>query len=145
MRVARIERMHLVMRKQDPKWRFALGANPTTEGIIVALHSDDDVVGYGYASATPHMGATTASLTAALDRFEPLLIGRGAEDIAETLADLDRGLDGNNQAKAAVDCALHDLNASMASSTLIRSRPGAGFRSNHCGIPALSNPRFRRS
>src|SRR5262249_33779467 len=101
----------LGMGKQDAKWRFAVGANPTTEGIIVALHSEDGVVGYGYASATPHMGATTASLTAALDRFEPLLTGRDPTDIGETLTDLDRALEGSNQAKAAVDCALHDLNA----------------------------------
>jgi L-alanine-DL-glutamate epimerase-like enolase superfamily enzyme len=111
MRIARIEHLPLVMRKEDPKWRFALGANPTTEGIIVALHSDTGVTGYGYASATPHMGATMQSLTEALDCFEPLLAGRDAEPIEETLAALDRTLEGNNQAKAAVDCALHDLNA----------------------------------
>jgi L-alanine-DL-glutamate epimerase-like enolase superfamily enzyme len=111
MRIARVERLPLVMRKEDPKWRFALGANPTTEGIIFALYSDTGVTGYGYASATPHMGATTESLTAALDRFEPILSGRDAEPIEETLVALDDALQGNNQAKAAVDCALHDLNA----------------------------------
>ncbi len=111
MKIARVELTPSVMRKEDPKWRFALGANPTTEGFIVALHSDDGVTGYGYASATPHMGATSGSLDAALKRFEPLLIGRDATKIEETLAALDRELQANNQAKAAVDCALHDLNA----------------------------------
>src|SRR5215467_702982 len=111
MRIARVERLPLVMRKEDPKWRFALGANPTTEGIIVALYSETGVTGYGYASATPHMGATTESLTAALDRFEPILSGRDAEAIEETLAALDDALQGNNQAKASIDCALYDLNA----------------------------------
>src|SRR5215831_11147857 len=111
MRIARVERTPLVMRKEDPKWRFALGANPTTEGIIVALTSDTGVTGYGYASATPHMGATMTTLAAALDRFEPLLIGRDATKIYITLDALDRAIEGNNQAKAAVDCALHDLNA----------------------------------
>lgn len=111
MRIARVERTPLVMRKEDPKWRFALGANPTTEGIIVALTSDTGVTGYGYASATPHMGATMTSLAAALDRFEPQLISRDATAIPDTLAMLDRTLQGTNQAKAAIDCALYDLNA----------------------------------
>src|SRR5262249_22773621 len=101
MRIARVERLPLVMRKEDPKWRFALGANPRTEGIVVALRSDSGATGYGYASATPHMGATIESLTTALDRFEPILIGREAEPIEQTLAALDCALEGNNQAKAA--------------------------------------------
>src|SRR5215831_12383309 len=118
MRIARVERTPLVMRKEDPKWRFALGANPTTEGIIVALTSDTGVTGYGYASATPHMGATMTTLAAALDRFEPLLIGRDAA-ILDTLAALDHALQGNHQAKAAIDCALYDLNARAKSVQLV--------------------------
>jgi hypothetical protein len=59
------------MRKRI-QWRFALGASPTTEGVIVTLTSDEGVCGYGYGSATPHMGATQSSPTAALERFAPL-------------------------------------------------------------------------
>src|SRR4051812_34385861 len=120
MRIARVELAPLVMRKEDPKWRFALGASPTTEGIIVTLHTDTGVCGYGYASATPHMGATSATLNAALRRFEPVLIDRDATTIEATLEALDRELEGNNQAKAAIDCALYDLNARAQSVPLFQ-------------------------
>ncbi len=111
MRIKRVDLEPHVMRKEDPKWRFALGANPVTEGVVVAITSDTDERGHGYASATPHLGATRESLIAALERFAPLLIGRDPFAIEETLMALDRDLDGNNQAKAGIDCALHDLNA----------------------------------
>ena len=62
MRIERVELMPCVLRKDDPKWRFALGANPTTEGVIVTLIGEDGERGYGYASATPHMGATRERL-----------------------------------------------------------------------------------
>ena len=47
------------LRKEDPTWRFALGASPVTEGLIVRLHTDDGVVGEGYASAAPHISPST--------------------------------------------------------------------------------------
>ena len=62
MRIERVELNPCVMRKDDPKWRFALGANPMTEGVIVTLTGEDGERGYGYASATPHMGATRETL-----------------------------------------------------------------------------------
>src|SRR5262249_11134285 len=111
MKIARVELAPCVLRKEDPKWRFALGASPTTEGVIVTLIGDDGARGYGYGSATPHMGATQASLTAALDRFAPLLEGRDSFQVEEIAQLLDATLAGNNQAKAAIDCALHELNA----------------------------------
>jgi L-alanine-DL-glutamate epimerase-like enolase superfamily enzyme len=99
------------MRKEDPAWRFALAASPVTEGHVVRIVTEDGVEGFGYASATAHMGAIPGSLAAELDLFRPLLIGRDARGIEALLAALDRSLRGAPQAKAAVDCALHDLNA----------------------------------
>jgi L-alanine-DL-glutamate epimerase-like enolase superfamily enzyme len=57
------------------------------------------------------MGATQSSLTAALERFAPLLEGRDSSSVEEIAQLLDGVLAGNNQAKAAIDCALHELNA----------------------------------
>jgi len=111
MIVARIECEPCVMRKEDPKWRFALGASPVTEGVVVTLTADTGVQGFGYGSATPHMGATRESLMAALTRFVPLVTGRDSFAVEEILQALDRDLAGHHQAKAAIDCALHDLNA----------------------------------
>jgi len=48
-------------------------------------------------------------MRAILGRFEPLLIGQDPFEIEGVLQALDRNLSGSQQAKAAVDCALHDL------------------------------------
>ena len=111
MLIARAELSPCTLRKEDPKWRFALGASPVTEGVIVTLSGQNGVQGFGYGSATPHMGATRESLMAALTRFVPLVEGRDSFGVEEILEALDHDLAGNNQAKAAIDCALHDLNA----------------------------------
>jgi L-alanine-DL-glutamate epimerase-like enolase superfamily enzyme len=99
------------MRKEDPAWRFALAASPVTEGHVVRIATEDGVEGFGYASATPHMGSIAGTLQAELDLFRPLLIGRDPRGVEAIMGALDRGMRGAPQAKAAVDCALHDLNA----------------------------------
>ena len=111
MIITRVDLQPCVMRKEDPNWRFALGANPVTEGVVVTLTAQDGTLGFGYGSATPHMGATRETLMAALTRFVPLVAGRDSFNVEEILQALDMDLVGNNQAKAAIDCALHDLNA----------------------------------
>ena len=111
MRIERVELMPCVLRKDDPTWRFALGASPVTEGVIVTLTGEGGERGYGYASATPHMGATRERLETALERFVPLIEGHDAFVIEDTLLMLDRHLPAPNQARAAIDCALHDLHA----------------------------------
>src|SRR5882724_7833153 len=111
MIITRVDLKPCVMRKEDPNWRFALGANPVTEGVVVTLSAEDGTQGFGYGSATPHMGATRETLMAALTRFVPLVTGHDSFAIEEILQALDADLAANNQAKAAIDCALHDLNA----------------------------------
>ncbi|MBT5049588.1 MAG: hypothetical protein HOM58_13900 [Rhodospirillaceae bacterium] len=100
-----------IMRKEDPTWRFALGASPTTEGWIVSIHTDEGTIGYGYASATAHMGASMEGLKGTLERLEPTLVDRDPLDMAAIRVALDHALSGNNQAKAGIDNALFDLAA----------------------------------
>ena len=97
------------MRKEDPNWRFALGANPVTDGHVLRIATNDGIEGFGYASATPHMGSIQATLQAELELFRPFVIGRDPRGIEAILIELDRCIRGAPQAKAAVDCALHDL------------------------------------
>ena len=98
-----------VMRKEDPNWRFALGANPTTEGVILRIADEQGNEGFGYASATAHMGATRPGLETELAFLRPHVIDRDADEIEAIGLALDRAMGGANQAKAAIDCALHDL------------------------------------
>lgn len=113
MKIARVQLEPCVLRKDDPTWRFARGASPVTEGVIVTLTAENGVEGYGYGSATPHMGATRETLLAALNMFAPLVGGQDSFDITRVMRTLDRALAGHHQAKAAIDCALHDLDAKL--------------------------------
>ena len=67
------------MRKEDPSWRFALAANPVSDGHVLRLATDDGVEGFGYAAATAHMGSIQDTLKAELELFRPLVLGRASD------------------------------------------------------------------
>ncbi len=71
MKITDIKLEPCIMRKEDPTWRFALGASPITEGLIVSIETDEEITGYGYASATAHMGASMEGLTGTLRATYP--------------------------------------------------------------------------
>ena len=97
------------MRKEDPTWKFALGASPTTEGKFVRLVTEDGLEAFGYASATPHMGAIGPALEGQLEYLKASVVGKDSGNIEAILVGLDRAMRGAPQAKAGIDCALHDL------------------------------------
>ena len=109
MKIAEIRIDPSILPKIDKEWRFALAASSQSEGWIVSIIAEDGTIGYGYASSMPHYGAPLEAVKANLERFARLLVGRDSRRIAAILADLDRNVVGNNQAKAGIDCALHDL------------------------------------
>jgi L-alanine-DL-glutamate epimerase-like enolase superfamily enzyme len=94
---------------EDKNWRFALGTASTSRGWIVSLRGEGGYTGYGYANASPHMGSTFESLPMELERFRPHVIGKHSFAIEAILQELDHALRGGHQAKAGIDCALHDL------------------------------------
>ena len=100
-----------IMPKEDPTWRFALGASPTTEGWIVRLRTEDGAEGFGYASATPHMGAINSALKGQIEYLSESVVGKDCHAVEDILSRLDAAMRGAPQAKAAIDCALYDLNA----------------------------------
>jgi L-alanine-DL-glutamate epimerase-like enolase superfamily enzyme len=108
MKIDKVEVLPCHMPQSDPKWRFSIHANRISKGWLVAVTSEG-VTGYGYASATRHMGANSEGLKGTLDDFAKLLVGRDLFDIEDTLAALDHHLKGMNQAKAAIDCALYEI------------------------------------
>ncbi len=111
MKIAEVRIDPSVLDKHDPEWAFALMAAPQSLGTILTLIAEDGTMGYGYGSAMPHYGATQESVAATLARFKKLLLGKDARKIAAILDELDHNVLDNNQAKAAVDMALHDLRA----------------------------------
>ena len=102
-----------IMPKDDPTWKFALAATSTVEGLVLRITTKDGHIGYGYASATAHMGSTMETLEVELNMFRSHVIGRSVWDVEALLGALDRALRGAPQAKAAIDCALYDVQAQI--------------------------------
>lgn len=111
MKIVDVRIEESVLPKKDKDWKFALAANPATEGWIVGIRAEDGTTGYGYASTMNHYGAPHEAVKGALDRLCKRLIGRDGREIAGIMDDLDEAMMGNNQAKSGIDCALHDLRA----------------------------------
>ena len=111
MKIIDLQTTRSIMPKDDPTWKFALAATSQIEGLIVKLTSEDGHVGYGYASAVPHMGSAMTTLEAELALFKAAVVGKSLWDTESLLVGLDRALRGASQAKAAIDCAVHDLQA----------------------------------
>jgi len=111
MEITNIKIEPCILEKDDPTWRFALGASPVSEGLIVSIETDKKLTGFGYASATAHMGASLEGLTGTLERLVPHVNKHDPLSMTAIRRDMDRALLGNNQAKAAIDNALFDLAA----------------------------------
>jgi L-alanine-DL-glutamate epimerase-like enolase superfamily enzyme len=109
MKVKSVEFEQCVMPLEDKNWKFALGSSSSSRGWIVRLTSDEGHSGYGYSNSSPHMGSTFESLPHELERFKPHVLGKDPFAIEAILQELDRSLAGGSQAKAGIDCALHDL------------------------------------
>lgn len=137
MKIAKVEVLPCHMPQSDPKWRFSIHANRISKGWLVEITGDDGTVGYGYASATRHMGASSEGLKGVLDDFATLLIGRDPFDIEGILAALDHHLKGMNQAKAAIDCALHEV-ASRSLGIPLYKLLGGKLRSEFAVMRVLS-------
>ncbi len=97
----------MVMPKEDPSWRFALGASPETEGFLVTVRSDDGD-GIGWASVIPHLGTTRPRLASDLAHLAARVSGADGADLDACVAVVD-ATDASNPARAGVELALYDL------------------------------------
>jgi len=114
MKIAQVEIIPVVMPREDPEWRHALskpGGQPDIRGFVVKLTSDDGLIGLGYNSSSAHYGVSLGGLQAALEEYTQLLVGKDPFSTEKIAGMLDGVLRGNYEAKAAVDVALHDLQA----------------------------------
>jgi len=81
--------------------------------LLLAITADNGLVGYAESGDTSswYRGETQASMTAMIsDVFAPrILLGEAPDNIEKIVGMMDQLARDNNQAKALVDCALHDL------------------------------------
>ena len=109
MRIERIE----VFRFKFPlekAFTIALGSITEKEVVIVKIEDDRGNVGWGEASPSQRILASTVGTTvAALDVLAPVLVGEDPRRLGYLMERMDSVLEGNAAAKAALDIALHDL------------------------------------
>jgi L-alanine-DL-glutamate epimerase-like enolase superfamily enzyme len=112
-KIARYAVVPVSLPDEDPEWKFAGQAYPHWDACIVALVAEDGTIGWGYAAAFTHLGATNAAVESVLHRLAAPLVGRDALAIEGNLRLVDKGIRGNAPAKSGIDCALHDLAARL--------------------------------
>ncbi len=113
MKIVRAEIILSELVREDADWRWARGGGGKKHCFIVKLRSESDVVGLGYAGISSHHGDSLGGVKSALETYTGLLIGEdpfNVEKISETLSSTLRG---NEAANAAIDVALHDLQAKI--------------------------------
>ena len=92
-------------------FKTALRSVSSVEDIVVEVHTDTGVVGYGEAPPTGAItGDTTGAILGALqDHIIKTVVGREVDDFEELMLALNKCIVGNTSAKAAMDMALWDL------------------------------------
>ena len=111
MKIENIEIMPVVMPKEDPEWAFATSREPKASGFALKVMGDNGLTGLGYSGASAHHGSSYGGVKAALETFTSSLIGQDPFNTEKIFSMLNSTLRGNNDAKAAIDVALHDLQA----------------------------------
>lgn len=113
MIITQMEIMPVAMGKEDPEWRFArsIGGEAKTRAFIVKLRSDEGLTGFGYTGASAHFGNSLKGVKAALEIYGKCLIGEDPFNAERIFVNMERNLQGNNGATAAIDLAVHDLQA----------------------------------
>ena len=108
----------------------ALRRTTTTETLVVEVVDADGRSGFGEAPQVWQVtGASIAGSRACVEELlAPLIIGRDADDLVARCAEVSRAVAGNEAAKAAVDCALHDLAARRLGVPLVRLLGGSTRR-----------------
>jgi L-alanine-DL-glutamate epimerase-like enolase superfamily enzyme len=122
MRISRA-RAHLVETEPGIRLATRYGGPPARRGhVLVELHTDEGLVGWGEASPLPYFtGETPETVHLILERhFLPRLVGEDPWEGARIHRALAEGLAANAAARCAVDAALHDLRARAAGLPLYR-------------------------
>jgi len=82
------------------------------EDLVVMIHTDNGLVGYGEGAATAVItGETLISMRGAIEHIKPLLLNREIEDFNQLLSLIEQSMIHNTTIKSALEMALYDLRA----------------------------------
>lgn len=109
MKISQITLSKLQIPLQRP-FITALRQTKQIEDIVVKLESENGLIGYGSAAATPAItGDSQEAIIGAIQLIAARLIGQDLNNFEELLRLINLSLVNNFSAKAALDMALHDL------------------------------------
>jgi L-alanine-DL-glutamate epimerase-like enolase superfamily enzyme len=107
--IQRIEVFPVTLHYHEP-FTISAGSSLESHNVIVKIVTDYDVVGWGEASPSKRVtNETQETVLQALDKIAPKLIGECPLCIEKDMEIMDKTVQGNSSAKAAVDMALHDI------------------------------------
>jgi L-alanine-DL-glutamate epimerase-like enolase superfamily enzyme len=109
MKIADVGFRPCIQRLRDPSWKFARASVPQLEGRVLVLTDDSGAQGLGYVHAIPAITTQGSGAEAALAFLAPRLLGRGADELAAIVDEIDATLAFQPSVKAGIDMALHDL------------------------------------
>lgn len=121
MKITRFELAMLRIPLRTP-FRTALRTVEAVEDIVLRLHTDDGLVGHGSAPASVAItGDSHASILAAIrERLGPAVLGGDIAALPDLLGRMHGAIEGNVNARAAVEIALHDLWGQLHGQPLFR-------------------------
>lgn len=110
MKIARVEAIPISLPLVKPV-RMAGSEVVTAQNVVVKIETDTGLTGWGECASSPSFsGETQGSILAAIDGFlAPAIMGEDPMRREALAAAMERRLQGNHGAKAAVDIALFDL------------------------------------
>ena len=109
MGIERIEVYSVSLQYYEP-FTIALGTSTTSNNVVVKVVTDFKIVGWGEASPSFRItNETQENVLAAFEKICPKLIGTCPFRVEQTIELMDKLVDGNTSAKAAIDMALHDI------------------------------------
>jgi L-alanine-DL-glutamate epimerase-like enolase superfamily enzyme len=109
IRIRQIELYKLFIPLKEP-FIISLGPIPNAENVVVVVHTDAGITGYGECS--PFMSINGESMDTCFvvgQYFAKLFKGKNALAIEDRIAEMDRLIYGNNSIKSAFDMALYDI------------------------------------
>ena len=111
MKITKIETKRLTTPLKTP-FQTALRRVEFLEDLVVIIHTDSGLKGYGEGAPTPVItGETMGTMQAVIDYLTPFLIGREIEDFESLIDSVQHRILKNTTAKSALEIALYDLKA----------------------------------
>jgi o-succinylbenzoate synthase len=93
-------------------FKTALRTVTHLEDLVVMIHTDNGLIGYGEGASTAVItGETLTSMQGAIEHIKPILLNREIEDFNTLLLSIEQSMIYNTTIKSALEIALYDLRA----------------------------------